>query len=485
VTRLNPASWTTTIRSGFWGDALLMAGGTIITQALGVLIAPILTRLYTPADFGYLSVFNAFLLMWVTISSLRYDFAIHAPKFSRDAAILVCLCLFVVVIMSFVSYFIAEVSIYFGVLGNVSGRGHFFAFLVAFGVLFCGAFQVFTQWNARTKHFGLIARAKIAQGLSMLALQVALHPLGWPVLVVGHMLGQGVGGLSLVKTFWTAGEWKGVTARDLFRSARTYWKYPILDSGAALLNVASLQLPPLLFAGMYGPKVAGLYFLGHRVMMVPVSVISASISGVTLSHASDAFREGRLKELVWNTFRVLAGIALPLFALMFLVVPPYTGIVFGGAWQEVGYYMRAMSPWIALVFIVSPLSVVPTVLQKQHIFLVFNGLIFIVRLVIILGLFSLAGFEGVILVFSLASALAWLLFLFWIMNACGHGWIMVGRLLANNFLVALGLALPFLAAWGLGWPEPIRGICALLTGVLVLARVVWVAKTQTLAREMT
>lgn len=48
-------------RSSFARNVAVLAGGTAVGQAIVVLASPILTRLYTPEDFGVLAVYTSFL----------------------------------------------------------------------------------------------------------------------------------------------------------------------------------------------------------------------------------------------------------------------------------------------------------------------------------------------------------------------------------------------------------------------------------------
>jgi O-antigen/teichoic acid export membrane protein len=70
---------------------LTLASGTLIAQALNVLAAPILTRLYVPADFGRNELFISFLSVASVAVSLRYDAAIVTARTRRTAAYVVLL----------------------------------------------------------------------------------------------------------------------------------------------------------------------------------------------------------------------------------------------------------------------------------------------------------------------------------------------------------------------------------------------------------
>lgn len=64
----------------------VLVGGTTGAQLLAVLAAPLLTRLYTPEDFGLLAVYASLLGLIAVIASLRYELAIPLPTDDTEAA---------------------------------------------------------------------------------------------------------------------------------------------------------------------------------------------------------------------------------------------------------------------------------------------------------------------------------------------------------------------------------------------------------------
>ena len=72
-------------KSEFNKNVLLLASGTAFAQALPIVISPILTRIYTPSDFGTLSLFIAIVSIFASIANGRYELAIMLPKKDENA----------------------------------------------------------------------------------------------------------------------------------------------------------------------------------------------------------------------------------------------------------------------------------------------------------------------------------------------------------------------------------------------------------------
>lgn len=104
-------------KSNFVRSISILAGGTAFAQGITVLAAPILTRIYTPSEFGVLGVFAALLGIIVVISSLRYELAIPLPKSDGAAAnvlavSLVCLLAVTVITLIAVALFGRNIAIF-------------------------------------------------------------------------------------------------------------------------------------------------------------------------------------------------------------------------------------------------------------------------------------------------------------------------------------------------------------------------------------
>ena len=63
-----------------------MLTGTVVGQAFSVLLAPVLTRLYLPDQFGHLSVYTATLAIIGVAAALGYELAIPIARSSEELA---------------------------------------------------------------------------------------------------------------------------------------------------------------------------------------------------------------------------------------------------------------------------------------------------------------------------------------------------------------------------------------------------------------
>ena len=79
-------------RGRFAKGVAVLAGGAALGQAITVLVSPILTRLYSPEDFGVFGVYASILGIVTVIASLRYEYALPFPEDGETAANILALC---------------------------------------------------------------------------------------------------------------------------------------------------------------------------------------------------------------------------------------------------------------------------------------------------------------------------------------------------------------------------------------------------------
>lgn len=435
----------------------VLVGGTAGAQLLLVAASPVLTRLYTPQDFGLLAVFAGLLALIGVVASLRYELAIPLPEAEGEAANIAALGLLIVLGMTGLAalgvIFFAESVTH--ALGVPALARH--GWLLPLGVAMGGVYNVFNYWSVRTKRFSTIAGTRLRQALATIAIQLAAFKLGAGALILAQVAGQSVGAASLARPAlarpaFRAASWHGIAA-----VAVRYRRFPIFSTWAGLFNTAGTQLPPLLFAALFSPAAAGLYILANRVLQLPMSLVGAAIGQVFFASAAQARREGGLAPLVAGLHARLAHIGLPPALILALIGPELFAFVFGAEWRQAGEFARWMAPWLYLVFVSSPLSTLFAVMERQREALVFQFILLISRVAAILFGALQGDLMLTIILFAMASALCYAGLLFWIMMLSGNTVAAMLRPTMAAAGVALACVSPLLAVlvteppWEHGW----------------------------------
>jgi O-antigen/teichoic acid export membrane protein len=157
----------------------------------------------------------------------------------------------------------------------------------------------------------------------------------------------------------------GIRFRGVWFQATRFYRFPAVSFWSGIVNVLNLYLPFLLFAGFFGEVFAGLYLLGFRVLQMPLNLLGRSVAQVFFPEAVRSHRQHNLPATTAELLHFLATVGLPGILLIGAGAPELFSLVFGQEWRQAGEMAMWMSPWLALVFVTSPLSNLPFVLERQ------------------------------------------------------------------------------------------------------------------------
>jgi O-antigen/teichoic acid export membrane protein len=342
-----------------------------------------------------------------------------------------------------------------------------YLWLLPVGVLFVGTHQIFNYWAVRRKNYKCIASTRVKQSLATLVLQLVGFKLGAVALVAGQAGGQGMGCYSLAKSALARPELKQWRWSAVWEAAKRYRHFPYFSTWDGFLNTAGVQLPPLLFAVLFSAGAAGLYALAHRVLAMPMSVIGDAVGKVFFSNAAEAHRAGTLGSLVIGVHQKLAVLAMPPTLILIVAGPQLFALVFGEQWQQAGEFARWMAPWLYLVFITSPLSTLFAVMEKQRQGLLFQVLLFVLRITAISVGAWYDDLLFTIILFSSVGALCWAGFLVWIMLNTGTAVIRIVQPTVKIFVASSVCVLPLWLGVYIEQLQPLWMLLLALTGAMV------------------
>lgn len=396
--------------NSFSGNVLKLVTGTVLAQALGILVMPIVTRLFAPEAFGIVAIFTSMTGIVGVIVCLRYEVAIMLPHTDEEAANILGACLLSVILMTF----IAALIIWLGSEKIISmlhaPQLKKYIWLVPVTIFIQGLFLALNYWNSRTKHFG---RLSVAQVLSSLTTQTTKLAAGFAgflsggVLIGTFILGNFISTVVLGGQIWRDDKrlfLDHIRLKSMGKGYVRFKKFPLIDTWGALLNSISWQLPALMLSSFFSISIVGFYAMGLAVLKMPLSIISGAFSQVFYQKACEEKNiQGSNGVLVGKLMDKLMFIGiLPTMILAMIGEELFTAI-FGARWFEAGRYTQILAPWIFFWFISSPLSGLFSVYERQGSALSVHFFIFITRVIslyiggiyqniyLALGLFSATG----------------------------------------------------------------------------------------------
>lgn len=397
-------------KNNFARGVSVLVGGTAGAQLVALLAAPLLTRLYSPDDFGVLAVYVGILSILSVIASFKYELAIPLPEHEDEVVALTLLSLVLVLVIATLSgllVFLGGGSI--AELLQVPALADYL-WLLPVGIIFTGFYQVFTYWAVRLKEFPVLAKTKLRQQLVTAAVQITVFKVGGVGLLLGQVSGQATGVSTLARQVVSRESWKNLPFSKIKYVAWRYRNFPFFSTWGGLLNTAGTQVPPILFASLFGASSAGFYALAHRIIALPMVVLGQAIGQVFLSNAAIDYRAGKLPPLVVSAHRVLIKIILPPVLFLILFGPEAFSIIFGEQWVKSGELASWLALWMLVAFSTSPLSSIFTVVEKQALGMLMQAVLFLVRVIGISVGFYYQDFMLGVIWFSILNVFGYLVY---------------------------------------------------------------------------
>jgi O-antigen/teichoic acid export membrane protein len=357
------------LKHGFGMNILTTMSGAAISQIIPIFIIPILTRLYSPSDFGVFSLYISLATICSVIATARYEVAIMLPKRDWEAINLVVLSLIISGLTSL--FFLSVIYIFHQRLLNLIGNPLIdkWLFAIPITVFFTGIFQSLIFWCNRKKQFSKVAAAKIYQGASLSGCQLALSPskTAYLGLISGYIFGLIISTIYLFKIVWNkdAQLLNHVSKARVISSLVKYKNFPLYSLWGTLFDAAAVQMPIFMLSKFYDSDLTGIFSLTFRALNLPMVLIAASISQVLfqkISHLNNTKPE-LLNKLIIKLFLMLLVTALPFLFILFFWGPQLFSLVFGPEWALSGKYASTIVFAIVMRFAISPLS---NVLALEH-----------------------------------------------------------------------------------------------------------------------
>jgi O-antigen/teichoic acid export membrane protein len=400
-------------KSDFAKNVFTMMTGAGLAQLVPILLTPVLTRLFSPEEFGIYAFYMSLITFFAVIASGRYEQAIILPKEDADAINVLGLSFTLLIVFSLLLtglFFFGFTPI--SQLIDTPALDDWLLFL-PLCVFSVAAYRIMTLWSNRKSRFNISARAIFIQTLGRAGTQLigglikmsafsvgvfaffkvmfnesymlpsGMSTIGLTALILSYFAGFFIGFLFLIWPFikFDRNILGAITWSSMKVQAKIFVKFPKINSlhamGDELKNIGVNST--ILF--VFNDVILGFYSMTFRVLRAPLTVIGSSFGQVFYQRAAELHANNQdFRGLMKATVKKLAIIALPIFLVLLVFGPDLFAIVLGQKWRVAGVYTQYLTPWLFLNFVISPIQQVAIILNKQgQIFLfslVGNALIF-------------------------------------------------------------------------------------------------------------
>ena len=364
--------------------------GVLIAQTLSILLSPIITRLYSPSEFGVFSLYVSIVLVIEVCACLRYEMTIVLAEDEEKASRLFWLSS---LIMSLISILVAIVVLCLFVISRYQILSFSFwneiYILMPLSVFAISAVNILTLWCTRKKYFSLLTfiQAGLVIINNILSILAGLYISGKGEYLIYSQLSSYVI-IALIAGIIVANKDKGLFKNLSIRRFRElfleYKRMALYNTPASVVNIFSQRLPAYTFPRAYGLTSVGYYDLVYRILKLPSQVVGNAIRNVFFQKASEDYKTyGTFAEPLSNNVKALVRLSILPFCLIGAFSTWLFPVIFGSEWVDSGWYVIALLPWLATSFIVVPISSAVSITSQDNKFFKLQVYCLIVRIIVI------------------------------------------------------------------------------------------------------
>lgn len=365
--------------------------GTVVAQAISIVLMPVLTRLLGPEAFGQFQLYQSFLAPLLVLVCMRYEIAILRAEEGPELSALLHLCIGIALTVSLLAC----------LLGGAVARTFFtrravsagFVLLLSLGALFGGLFIVLGYLSVRFHAFtvGAVAKAVQASVTGLMGILLGCLTGGPMALILSDALGRLVGSATyvhkdkrLLQCLATPSSFAAIR-----RVAVKFRAMPTVSAPAGLVNAAGAVITPLGLYAYFSASAAGHFGIVERCIVGPLGILGVAISQVFMADLSRMIRERRpgMVAMYWVIVRrtLIAGFAIAVVCA--IIIPHAVEIIFGREWAAAGRFAQLLTPLFAVTLTASAISMTLLVSGHQHLQLVWE----VMRLLALAGVWLLVS----------------------------------------------------------------------------------------------
>lgn len=364
-------------------NSATLLSANVVAQIIGIVIYPILTRLYSPDDFGLLNLFLSIGGVLVILANSEMHFTVVLPKDERRAVACFHNCLLVVMGVTLLCLLAVPFSSAIASLFNAPMLADWM-FLLPLFVFTQALWVLLNYWYTRSKLYGNISFYQLSQSTLSAGAKCGFGFAGFSGggMIVSMVFAPLVSILVSVRMAFAK------CLRPLLRidraecrlAAREYVNFPKYDMPRAVINNFSCNLPFFLLTPFFGLAEMGFLGMAFTLALRPINVVANSLNQVMFQRTAELVQNKQKISLMFRGFVSYALMAvIPTFTVLYLVLPWLTEWLLGEGWHVTGDYIRLMLPWVALTCIASTINFIPDVFRRQRGLLVFEIAYFVIR----------------------------------------------------------------------------------------------------------
>ena len=366
-------SFSNLYRNDFVRNVVTLLTWNSIAQLVTLITIPILTRLYTPEEFGAVALFIGIVNVFSVASTARYDMTVVLPKRNGQAFHLLIGSIFIALIFSIVSLLV--VFIFFDKLTGMFDAEVFkkIIWLLPLCIFFVGSHQSIIYWFNRKRSFRLMGVNRLIQNSSQAGVRLGRNFFSngnWG-LVTGFIVGEILSWFTMILQLFKKEYWRlrYISFKSTSKALKEYINFPIYLMPMGVLNSISIYILVFALSIISTTATVGHYERAWRVINFPLVLISSSFGSVFYEKMT---RTSNRKRLYLYSYFGNLGLAILILSPIAFWGEEIFSFVLGPDWRIAGKIARIILPLTIFNYATNCISTIFSVIKKNQLLLIWQ-----------------------------------------------------------------------------------------------------------------
>lgn len=327
---------------------LLLGNG--LAQAIQLLSLLVLSRIYTPGDFGLLAQVQAIATFSTIVATLQLHLATPLSQSQEEARTLT----------SHTQSIALALTLVLLVPAMLLGRLETYSLWLTLAVALINTYNGYLIYRG---DFPAISRFYVTRACLVVVFQLLFAFLKLEDgLVLGTLLAETLAALYLMKMGLDHRPRLSLQPLLLINTAQQHKAFSLYGTSQELVSVAAFYAPLILFGIYFNAEIAGQYAMASRLVWAPTVLVSRNIAQVLYHHHKEV--ESKLKTHDHSLIKKVTGIALIINISAFFLTDFFT-LLLGHQWKTASIAIPPLLFWCSAFILSTPFRVLCRSLKIQ------------------------------------------------------------------------------------------------------------------------
>lgn len=345
----------------------------IIMYALPIVVTPILSRIYSPSDFGEWGIFSSYVAIITIILFCGFENLIIKAD-SKELKSILSLCIFIGICTISIAGIIIRVGTSYDIffLQNIPNKKLLILYLIAYFI-----YTIAYNISNRYEQYNTLSLANLIQGGSQAILRIIFGLIVLTYingLILGTTLSLLITGIYIFYTLNLNFRGTKTSLKDMCHIVKKYYKFPLYDAPSSLLSFAAFNLPLIILSYFFDKSSIGCYSIIIQLLLMPMTLIGSSMGRVYYQELSQVETYQEISSKTTMILKITAIISIiPLIAIS-LGGDKIIILFLGKQWSTVSTIALCLSLWAFPTILTQPLLPIFRALNKQEVLLGYDSI---------------------------------------------------------------------------------------------------------------